>query len=187
MNVPLFVTPQRAQTVAFSTPVWAIGDGFLLHAGNPKSLVNYAAVARRDDARLGVIAGQVQYDSALAAGVRDRQITLFDQQSEAISALREGRIDAYASTALGNRILASRIGDANLEAVDHANAGANSSASAGTDTKCAPLGAFSFNRNNTPLLTAVNTQLRAYLGSDDHRARMAAYGLSSQEIDPVLA
>lgn len=187
MNVPLFVTPQRAQTVAFSAPVWAIGDGFLLHAGNPKSLVNYAAVARRDDARLGIIAGQVQYDSALAAGVRDRQITLFDQQSEAISALREGRIDAYASTALGNRILASRIGDANLEAVDHANAGANSSASAGTDTKCAPLGAFSFNRNNTPLLTAVNEQLRAYLGSDDHRARMAAYGLSSLEIDPVLA
>lgn len=182
MNVPLFVTPQRAHTVAFSTPVWAIGDGFLLRAGNPKSLVNYAAVARRDDARLGIIAGQVQHDSALAAGVHDRQITfLFDQQSEAIQALREGRIDAYASTALGNRILASRIGDANLEAVDHANA------SAGTNTKCAPLGAFSFNRNNTPLLAAVNAQLRAYLGSDDHRARMAAYGLSSQEIDPVLA
>ncbi|MFP3799973.1 transporter substrate-binding domain-containing protein [Paraburkholderia sp. SIMBA_027] len=183
MNVPLFVTPQRAHTVAFSTPVWAIGDGFLLRAGNPKSLVNYAAVARRDDARLGIIAGQVQHDSALAAGVRDRQITLFDQQSEAISALREGRIDAYASTALGNRILASRIGDANFEAVDHANA----SASAGPDTYRAPLGPFSFNRNNTPLLAAVNAQLRAYLGSDDHRARMAAYGLSSQEIDPALA
>jgi len=27
MNVPLFVTPERAARVAFSVPVWAIGDG----------------------------------------------------------------------------------------------------------------------------------------------------------------
>ncbi len=38
MNVPLFVTPERANLVAFSFPVWAIGDGFLVLAGNPKAL-----------------------------------------------------------------------------------------------------------------------------------------------------
>ncbi|WP_310634471.1 transporter substrate-binding domain-containing protein [Paraburkholderia sp.] len=179
MNVPLFVTPQRAQTVAFSAPVWAIGDGFLLRAGNPKSLANYASVAQRDDARLGLIAGQVQHDSALAAGIRDSQITLFDQQSEAISALREGSIDAYASTALGNRILASRMADAHLEAVDHENESANA--------RSTPVGAFSFNRNNTRLLAAVNAQLHAYLGSADHRSRMARYGLSNKELDAIVA
>lgn len=30
MNVPLFVTPDRAAKVAFSLLVWAIGDGFLV-------------------------------------------------------------------------------------------------------------------------------------------------------------
>jgi Bacterial extracellular solute-binding proteins, family 3 len=74
MNVPLFVTPERAKRVAFSVPVWAIGDGFLVRAGNPKALNSYASFVKRHDARLGIIAGQVQHDSARAAGVSDDQI-----------------------------------------------------------------------------------------------------------------
>ena len=50
-----------------------------------------------------------------------------------------------------------------------------------------PLGAFSFNQQNSDLLNAVNRQLRSYLGSPDHRARMAAFGLTRDEIDPALA
>ena len=71
MNVPIFVTPKRSEDVAFSVPVWALGDGFLVHAGNPKGLTGYAAVAQRADARLGVIPGQVQLDSAKAAGPQE--------------------------------------------------------------------------------------------------------------------
>ena len=29
MNVPIFITPKRAQHVNFSAPVWTLGDGFL--------------------------------------------------------------------------------------------------------------------------------------------------------------
>ncbi len=101
MNVPLFVTPERAHLVAFSLPVWAIGDGFLVRAGNPKALGSYASLAGRRDARLGVIAGQVQHDSARASGVGDDQIVIFEHQADAIEAVRSGAIDAYASTALG--------------------------------------------------------------------------------------
>jgi polar amino acid transport system substrate-binding protein len=49
----------------------------------------------------------------------------------------------------------------------------------------APVGAFSFNKDNTALLQAVNEQLRKYLGSADHRARMAKYGITEAEIDSV--
>src|ERR1700739_190196 len=45
MNVPIFVTAERAGRVAFSVPVWALGDGFLLQRGNPKALTGYRAVA----------------------------------------------------------------------------------------------------------------------------------------------
>ena len=72
MNVPLFVTPERANLVAFSVPVWAMRDGFLVRTGNPKSLDSYASVAKRSDARLGIIAGQVQHDSARAFRVGKR-------------------------------------------------------------------------------------------------------------------
>jgi polar amino acid transport system substrate-binding protein len=171
--------PERANRVAFSLPVWAIGDGFLVRAGNPKALNSYASLAERHDARLGIIAGQVQHDSARASGVSEDQIAVFEYQADAIEAVRSGAIDAYASTALGNRVLADRIGNAMLEAVEH-EPGTN-----GTQQNL-PLGAFSFNRRNSDLLNAVNGQLRLYLGSPNHRTRMARFGLTHKEIDPAL-
>lgn len=175
MNVPIFVTAARAERVAFSVPVWALGDGFVVHRGNPKALTGYDAVAKRGDARLGLIPGQVQVDSAKAAGAGDAQIVLFKDQPDGIAALLAGKIDAFAATAVGNR----RIAAANpeLEAVAHALDGSGK----------APVGAFSFSKHNHDLLRAVNAQLRAYLGSPDHRARMAKYGITGTEIDGVVA
>ena len=178
MNVPLFVTPERASQVAFSLPVWAIGDGFLVRSGNPKALNSYALLAEHHDARLGIIAGQVQREAARASGVSEDQIVIFEQQSEAIEALRSGTIDAYASTAVGNRVLAGRIGGAVFEAVEHDTEK--------DDTQRPPIGAFSFNKNNGRLLNAVNEQLRLYLGSPDHRTRMSKFGITRKEIDPAL-
>lgn len=174
MNVPLFVTPERAEHVAFSLPVWAIGDGFLVQKGNPKVLTSYAAVARRKEARLGVIHGQVQLDSAKASGVSDGQIILFKEQPDALEALRSGAIDAYASTAVGNRVLASSIGNSGLEAVAHESDGRF------------PVGAFSFNKRNHRLVRLVNEGLRDYLGSVEHRAHMSKFGLTRIEIDGAV-
>ncbi len=42
-------------------------------------------------------------------------------------------------------------------------------------------------RSNAALLRAVNDSLRRYLGSEDHRARVAKYGFTSTEIDGALA
>ncbi len=174
MNVPIFATPERAQHVAFSMPVWTIGDGFVVRRGNPKTLTSYEAVAARADARLGVIPAQVQNHAARTAGVGEGQLVEFKDQAGAVAALLAGRIDAFTGTALGGRVLA----DANpeLEAVAHGVSG----------TASAPVGAFSFSKDNTRLLDAVNQALRRYLGSAEHRARMAQYGFGSAEIDGVL-
>jgi polar amino acid transport system substrate-binding protein len=175
MNVPIFVTAERAARVAFSVPVWALGDGFLLHRGNPKALTGYGAVAARDDARLGIVAGTVQFDTARSAGVSDSQIVAFKDHADAIDALVAGRIDAYASTTIGNRVVASA--NQELEVVAHARSKEGK----------VPVGAFSFSKSNLGLLQAVNEQLRKYLGSADHRARMAKYGLTQTELDSVSA
>jgi polar amino acid transport system substrate-binding protein len=175
MNVPIFVTAERAERVAFSVPVWSLGDGFLLRHGNPKALTSYGSIAARNDARLGIVAGTIQFDAAKSAGVSDSQVVTFKDQPQAIAALLAGKIDAYASTSVGNRVLA----DANsaLEAV---------SLEQGEERR-APVGAFSFNRRNHDLLRAVNEQLRKYLGSADHRARMSKFGLTETELDSVSA
>ncbi|TKC88057.1 transporter substrate-binding domain-containing protein [Trinickia terrae] len=175
MNVPIFVTAERAERVAFSAPVWALGDGFLLQGGNPKALASYEAVAARSEARLGIVAGTVQLDAAKSAGVSDSQIAVFKDQPAAVAALLTGKIDAYASTAIGSRALAGA--NEELEAVAHKMSKEGK----------APVGAFSFNKSNHGLLQAVNEQLRKYLGSSDHRARMAKYGLTETEIDSVAA
>ena len=106
MNVPIFITPERARHVALSLPVWALGDGFLVRPGNPKALHSYVALAAQGDARLGVIAGQVQIGSAKAAGMADHQLVVFKDQPEAIAALAAGRIDAFAATDIGSRAAA---------------------------------------------------------------------------------
>lgn len=175
MNVPIFVTAERAERVAFSVPAWALGDGFLLRHGNPKALTSYGSVAARTDARLGIVAGTVQLDSAKSAGVSNGQIVAFKGQTEAIDALLAGKIDAYASTAVGSRVLASA--NQELEVVAHETS---------KDGR-APVGAFSFSKGNPELLQAVNEQLRKYLGSADHRARMAKFGLTQTELDSVSA
>ncbi|SEJ13366.1 polar amino acid transport system substrate-binding protein [Paraburkholderia diazotrophica] len=110
MRVALFATPQRANTVAFSVPVWGIEDGFLVRPGNHRALSSYPSIAECPDARLGIIAGPVQHDSAVASGVTEEQNVIVGQQADAIAAVLSGAIDGYASTALGNRIVASGMG-----------------------------------------------------------------------------
>lgn len=175
MNVPIFVTPERATQVAFSEPVWAIGDGFLVPRGNPKALAGYKAVASRGDARLGAVVGTVQIDSARSAGVAEDRIVTFKDQPAAVAALLAGKIDAYVSTTVGNRALVAIHED--LEVV------ANEGSAGGR----LPVGAFSFNKQSQELVQAVNRQLRAYLGTAGHRARMAKYGIEAAEIDAVVA
>jgi polar amino acid transport system substrate-binding protein len=84
-------------------------------------------------------------------------------------------IDAFAATTVGNRaIVATTPG---LDAVPAADDG----------DAAATVGAFSFATGNEPLIQTVNAQLRQYLGSADHRARMANYGITRAEIDGALS
>jgi polar amino acid transport system substrate-binding protein len=156
--------------VTFSIPVWSISDGFLVRKGNPKSLTGYSSVGSDGTARLGLIPGLVQFDAALAAGVPAEQIVTFAGQADAVAALLDGRIDAFAATAIGNRAIVA--GASELESVPFLEPGA--------------IGAFSFAPASAERTSAVNGALRQYLGSDDHRARMAKYGLSRQELDGAL-
>lgn len=175
MNVPIFVTPERSKLVTFSAPVWTLGDGFLVARGNPKALTGYEAVAAHSGAKLGLVVDTVQIQTAKSSGVAEDQVVVFDDQPSAVAALLSGKIDAYVATAVGNRALAAIHQE--LEAV------ADGKKSDGR----LPVGGFSFNKENHALIDAVNKQLRAYLGTPDHRARMAKHGIEASEIDGVLA
>ena len=91
----------------------------------------------------------MQIEAARLAGVSDDQLVVFKDQPEAVIALLAGKMDAFTGTALGRRVLASA--NQELEAVVHEVGNATS----------APVGAFSFSKNNPGLLQAVNEQLRS--------------------------
>lgn len=175
MNVPIFVTPERSAIINFSIPVWANGDGFIVAAGNPKKLDSYASVTRIKDAKIAVMPDTIQLHAAIAAGVDKSQIFLYECQEDAINALLDGKVDAYAATALGNRNIVQKIGPERVISVAHKVSSA------------LPVGAFSFAKSNTALKTLFNEQLRHYLGSSQHRQVMAKYGFGESEIAPILA
>ena len=170
MNVPIFVTPERERRVTFSVPVWSLSDGFIVRRDNPKALTSYSSVGSDPTVRLGLIPGQVQFDAAQGAGVPSDQIVTFGGQSEAVTALLAGEVDAFAATNIGNRAIVASTQE--LESVPFPEPGA--------------IGAFSFAPAPTKLIEDLNDALRRYLGSDDHRARMAEYGLTGDEIDGAL-
>lgn len=175
INTPLFVTPQRAASVAFSRPVWALNDGLVVRAGDTHRLNGYRAIALDPSARLGVVRGQVQRDTALKTGVPAERISEFSTQADALEAVLAGRIDAYASTAIGNRTVVRALANPALAAVEVA------------DTRGqVPVGAFSFARESAALRDRFDEALSRYLGSPEHRAMMAAHGLSDREIDPII-
>lgn len=174
MNVPIFITQQRAELVTFSRPVWALGDGLLVRRQSPTQPASYSTVAR-EGARLGVVSDTIQIDAAKDAGVKQDNIVLFSNQPDALAALEAGDIDAYASTAVGSRAIASEKPE--LLALDLES----------SPDELVPVGGYSFNKKNRGLIEAVDQQLQLYLGSADHRTRMAKHGLASAEIDSVVA
>lgn len=177
MTTAMFVTPARAEIVAFSRPIWAVPDGFILRARDAERWSSYETIASEQDAVLAVVRGQVQQQTAVRAGVPLHRIVEFPDQDAAVEAVRRGLAVAAASTAIGNRAFVERAADPTLVAI--------------TDLPVRPRGtvargAFAFNRSSTELVAAVDHGLEAYLGSRDHLALMARHGFSADQLDPVV-
>jgi ABC-type amino acid transport/signal transduction systems, periplasmic component/domain len=176
MNTPVFVSAERQGIVSFSRPVWALGDGFVVPAGNPNGITSYRTIAEGRHT-LALVGGQIQRNSALAAGVAAQHIIEFSTQHEALQAVRGGLADAYASTALGNRTVLERSGQGELMSVDAQD----------DFPRSPPIGAFSFAHENIDLRRAFDEFLAGYVGSIEHRERMLRNGLTRNEIDPIAS
>ncbi len=178
LNSPMFVTDERAALVRFTVPVWAVSDGFIVRRADRRDLSSYEAIAADASITLGVVNGQVQRDNALSAGVPASRVVGFVDQDAAAGAVRDGTVDASASTAPGSFAFVERAADASLIAVADQRVAARGSV---------PVGAFSTHPDSADLGAAIDGQLRRYLGSDPHLAMMARYGFTAESLEPVIA
>ncbi|MGP3697140.1 ectoine/hydroxyectoine ABC transporter substrate-binding protein EhuB [Rhodobacter sp. NSM] len=162
----MFINPKRCEQIAFSEPSYGIGQAFLVKAGNPQGLTDYASVAANPDVKLAVMAGAAEGDYARTAGVADGQIVTLPDQASLLAAVTAGRADAAALSALSIADMATKA--EGVEAtkpfgeVDGASVKGH--------------GAFGFRKEDTALYEAFNTELKAFLGTPEHIALVEPFG-----------
>jgi polar amino acid transport system substrate-binding protein len=148
----------------------------MVQAGNPKRLTSYRALAADTDARLVVVADQVQEQRALSAGLDPARVRRVATQPDAVAAVREGRADAYASVAMAHRGFLRATPDAKLEVVDFGAVGG-----------AVAEGAYSFAKANTDLRHSFDVALARFLGAPEHRAIMRRYDFADADVERVLS
>ena len=171
----MYILPVRCRRIAFSNPTYSVGEAFLVEAGNPGDLHSYADVAKREQTTLGVVAGAVQLQYAVASGVPRERIVVFPDAPSALEGVLAQRVDAYAATALTVNDLLQRAGNASLER-------AQPFADPVVDGRpVRGYGAFGFRKDDPALLRAFNDALAKLIGTPRHLELVSPFGFTAQE------
>ena len=163
----MFITPERCAAVAFSEPTYVVGEAFAVKAGNPKNLTDYKAISDHPEAKVGLIAGTVEYNYALVTGIPADRAPLYRDFEKALDALKAGEVDAVGLTSLTAQGLVE--GEPGLEATPQFYPMLD-----GEEVK--GYGGFAFRKEDQDLRAAFNRELAAFLGSDAHWALVEPFG-----------
>jgi polar amino acid transport system substrate-binding protein len=174
MTTGLCATEARREIAAFSRPIWALSDGLLVRADNPHGIEGYSSLARTPGPNLGVVKEQVQHRTAIRLGIPAQSILTFDAYEEAAVALAAGAIDAFASVEMAHRGYLQEHSVLGLSIIGVPDR-----------EKPAEPGAFAFARVQSWLQDAIDDALAAFLGSADHRALMARFGFTAEDVDRI--
>ena len=176
MTTGLFGTDERKRFARFSRPIWALPDGLLVANGNPLKLAGYRSIADNPRARLAVIRDQFQHRSAIAFGVGEDRIAIFETYAEAAQAVRDGKADAYASVGRAHTGFIARNLDWSMDIVP-----------VPAIEKPPAFGSFAIGLNDQRFLREVDAVLSTFLGTTAHRAMVAPFGFSDEEVDVLMA
>lgn len=172
----MYITPERCKEAAFSNPTYSLGEAFVVRKGNPLGLRAYEDAAKHASARLGVVAGTVEFGYARSLGVPEERIVVFPDAPSALDGVKAGRADAYAGTSLTvNDLLGKYGGDALERAEPFRNPVIDGEAVRG-------YGAFVFRKEDAALLDRFNRELARWIGSPEHLAVVRAFGFTEAEL-----
>ena len=172
------VLPDRCQQVAFSRLSSSYGEGFLVQAGNPKDIHGYEDFVENSDLTMGIVSGADQIDFAQAYGIPESRIVAIPSNTDALSAVTTGRVDAYAATGLTAARLAENSDQAELAEPF------NDPVVNGETVRS--WGAFTFNQGSTEFIEAFNEELAAFQETQEWRDILMSHGLSEQDVDAVF-
>ncbi len=89
MSAPLFITPQRAEVVDFSEPVYGWGEGLVVAEGKPADYPELKSLAGKN---VGCLVSSVQYELLKKVdGIKD--VRTYPDYIQLLADVRAGRID----------------------------------------------------------------------------------------------
>ena len=162
----MFINPKRCEQIAFSEPSYGIGQAMLVPKGNPKGIKDYSTFKEMADLKLAVMAGAVEGSYAKDAGVPESQLVVLPDQSSLLAAVQAGRADGAALTALSIADMAKK-GDGVESTTPFGEV-------AGKSVK--GHGGFGFRKEDKDLYDAFNSELKKFLGSEEHVALVTPIG-----------
>lgn len=162
----IFINPARCEQVLFSEPTYGIGQAILVPKGNPKAIVDYGTFVENPDLKLAVMAGAVEAGYAADAGIDPGQLVILPDQSSLVAAVKAGRADGAALTALSIADMASK----NPETESTKPFGEVAGQSV------VGHGGVAFRKEDSAFQEAFNAELKNFLGSEEHLALVTPLG-----------
>jgi len=166
----MYILQSRCENINFSEPMGIFGDAFIVAAGNPMGIENYADLIEKD-AVMVTGAGYNTVEAAKNEGVPESNIMQVPGPTEILAAVRAGRADAGAVTYFTARNLAEEAGGT-IEVTNPA----------ALPEKYLNWVGIGFRPEDQEFLDAFNAAQAEYLGSERMLEDVAPYGYTENQL-----
>jgi polar amino acid transport system substrate-binding protein len=175
----IYIKPDRCAQVAFAEPLYIQGDAIVVAAGNPKKIHSYSDVAADPKIKLGYPTGGTgPSDNAKAMGVKEDQLIDFPGSPSGFAAVKDGRIDGYATVAMNIEMQLREMNDPGLERADPFEQPVE-------DGKIRyGITSFAVRLEDKDLLDEINKHLLALRGTPEYLGILEKYGLTEADLPP---
>lgn len=173
----MFINPTRCAQVAFSEPIYKIGQGIVVKAGNPLGVHSYDDLVKNEKVRIAIMAGAVQSTYLKKLGVADARVAAYPDGPSAIAAVGAGRADVFTISNLPARRLLQTAGpSAGLELVaDMPDPIIDGKPGRGYD-------GFAVRQEDVELLAAFNKALAEVVVTPNFLAAMEPFGFTEDNL-----
>ncbi len=172
----LYISPERCQQVAFAEPIFAIGNTFIVPAGNPKKLHSFDDLIKNPSLKAGFTIGSRLRTTAIEAGVPEDQLAPFPDGPALIAAVKAGRVDAVLFPALSAQALLDKAKDPAVERAipfkDPIIKG----------KPAVSYGSFAFRKDDAAFVNAFNALLVPFVKSQEYAEMMRPFGFTPEDL-----
>ncbi|WP_327297446.1 MULTISPECIES: ectoine/hydroxyectoine ABC transporter substrate-binding protein EhuB [unclassified Streptomyces] len=177
VSAGMYINKDRCQQVIFADPEYQMLDAFIVRKGNPKDLHTYEdCVKAKAKFATGTAYAEIAY--AVAAGYKEKDIVILQDQVAGLNAVESGRVDVFAGTALTVR-----------EVVKKSHKAESTKAFATTidGKKKVDGGGFTFRRTDTSLRDAFNVEIHKMKKSGELFRVLRPFGFTKDEMTTLTA